>query len=157
MYPLCTHELSTALLHVWTGSTHNLLIKLAILSWQSVVKLAVLMLYLNSLYLMTQPRITKSVLRANTHWQVSHYSNGQCRVNKQPEACLYLKAFWISPDTKVKSQELYKTKQYKFLPFAHISKVIKKSSFADYRRIGFEVLANVKMCHWLKILNHLVT
>jgi hypothetical protein len=32
MYPLCTHELSTALLHVWTCSTRDFLIKLAILS-----------------------------------------------------------------------------------------------------------------------------
>jgi hypothetical protein len=32
MYPLCTRELSTALLHVWTCSTRNFLIKLAILS-----------------------------------------------------------------------------------------------------------------------------
>jgi hypothetical protein len=32
MYPLCTHELGTALLHVWTRSTGNFLIKLAVLS-----------------------------------------------------------------------------------------------------------------------------
>jgi hypothetical protein len=32
MYPLCTHELSTALLLVWTCSTSNFLIMLAILS-----------------------------------------------------------------------------------------------------------------------------
>jgi hypothetical protein len=32
VYPLCTHELSSVLLHVWTYSTRNFLLKLAILS-----------------------------------------------------------------------------------------------------------------------------
>jgi hypothetical protein len=32
VYPLCTHELSSVLLHVWTSSSRNFLLKLAILS-----------------------------------------------------------------------------------------------------------------------------
>jgi hypothetical protein len=32
MYPLCTHDLSTVLLHAWTCSTRSFLIKLLILS-----------------------------------------------------------------------------------------------------------------------------
>jgi hypothetical protein len=73
MYPLCTHELSTALLHASTCSTRNFLIKLALLLLIVVVKMAVLMLYLNSLYLLTrQPILSILILSFRLRHRLFH-------------------------------------------------------------------------------------